>query len=152
MVTKKIYKPKNDNEFLEQLSFIRFVSGFRYSVVESRWPKMKKAFYDFSVKKLAKANSKDVIRITNADGMIRNRIKINDTLQNAKICAEIAKEHGSVIKWIAKSKKQLKADPLLALSLGESFRRFHGIGEMTSGWLEALHNAKGNHLTYEMPG
>ena len=151
MVTKKIYKPKDDNEFLEQVSFIRFVSGFRYGIVETRWPGMKKAFHNFSVKKLAAAKDRDVARIMNAKDMIRNRIKINDTIQNAKICQEIAREHGSVIKWITKLKKQHKDDPLLAQSLGEAFRRFHGIGETTSGWFESLHMAKGTCLVYEVP-
>ena len=66
MVTKTIYKPKNDNEFLEQISFIRFVSGFRYSVVDSRWPRIRKAFSNFSVKKLSVATDKDVEKFMGA--------------------------------------------------------------------------------------
>ncbi len=152
MVTKKIYKPKTDDEFLEQLSFIRFVSGFRYSVVDSRWPLMRKAFHDFSVKKLAAATEKDVEKLLGAKGMIRNRGKIGDVIRNAKLCAGIAKEHGSVLKWIEKLKSDLKKEPLLAPHLSEEFSRFHGIGKMTSGWLEHLHMAKKSYITYEMPG
>ena len=56
-----------------------------------------------------------------------------------------------MLKWIETTKKQHKADPLFAPDLGEEFRRFRGIGEMTSGWLENLHMAKKNYVKYEMP-
>ena len=151
MTTKTIYKPKNDNEFLGQLAFIRFVSGFRYGIVEARWPKIRKAFSNFNVKKLAGATGKDINKITNSDGMIKNSYKINDIIQNAKICQDLAKQHGSVLKWIETAKKKHKDDPLFAPDLGEEFRRFRGIGEMTSGWLENLHMAKKNYVKYEMP-
>jgi len=151
MTKKTIYKPKNDDEFLEQLSFIRFVSGFRYGIVETRWPKMRKAFYNFSVKKLSTATSKDVNKIMEADGMIRNTKKITDILENAKICRELAKSNGSVLNWISSIKKELTKEPLLAPSLKEEFQRFKGIGEMTSGWLESLHMAKGKSISYNVP-
>ena len=51
MAVKRSYKPKNDNEFLEDLAMIIFVSGFRYSLVEERWPLIKKAFYNFNTRK-----------------------------------------------------------------------------------------------------
>lgn len=150
MVTKRIDKPRNDDEFLEQISFIRFVSGFRYSVVDVRWPQIRKAFHNFSVKKLAAATDTD--KFMSAKGMIRNRGKINDVIRNAKLCAEIAKENGSVLEWIEKIKKQHKKDPLLSPSLQEEVRRFHGIGEMTSGWVAGLHMARKSYVTYEVPG
>ena len=83
--------------------------------------------------------------------MIRNRGKINDVIRNAKLCAEIEKQHGTVLKWIYSIKQQHKKDPLLSPSLKEEFRRFHGIGEMTSGWVAGLHMAKKSYITYEMP-
>lgn len=152
MATKRISKPRNDDEFLEQLSFIRFVSGFRYSIVESRWPLIRKAFWNFSAKKLAAATAADAEKMLGAKGMIRNRGKIADVIRNARLCAEISREHGSVLAWIAKVRKQNREDPLLSPSLGESFRRFHGIGPTTSGWLEHLHMAKKSYITYSTPG
>jgi 3-methyladenine DNA glycosylase Tag len=152
MARKKIYKPKNDDEFLGQLAFIRFVSGFRYSVVEARWPAITKAFWNFRVNKLAAATLKDVDGLMNAKGMIKNRKKIEDVIGNAIICRKIAEEHGSVLKWIAAVKTQHASDPLLSPSLGEEFRRFKGIGEMTSGWLEGLHMAKKDFIVYDAPG
>jgi len=148
MVKKKIYKPKNDDEFLGQVAKIIFVAGFRYSIVEERWPK--KAFYKFNINKLSKLNEKQINNILKAKGIIKNVGKIEAIINNAKTCKELQKEYGSVLKWIEKLKKDYKKDPLFNLSLEESFIKFDRIGKMTSGWLASLHNAKGKCLIYEM--
>jgi len=43
-------KPKDDDGHLELIARIIFVIGFKYEIVEQRWPKMKKAFKNFSPK------------------------------------------------------------------------------------------------------
>jgi len=40
-------KPKTDAEFLETMAKIIFISGFRWDLVHSRWPKIRKAFHNF---------------------------------------------------------------------------------------------------------
>jgi len=150
MVKKTIYKPKNDDEFLGQVAKIIFVAGFRYSIVEERWPLIKKAFHNFSIKKLSGYNEKNIKKLLKAKGMIKNVGKINAIIENAKKCKKLQKEHGSVLKWIDKLKKDYKKDPLFNASLEESFIELHRIGKMTSGWLASLHNAKGKCLTYSM--
>ena len=150
MAKKRIYKPKNDDEFLGQISKIIFVAGFRYSIVEERWPLIRKAFSNFSIKKISNYNEKQINNILKAKGMIKNRGKIEAIIENAKICKKLQEEHGSVLKWIDKLKKDYKKDPLFNPSLEEVFRRFNRIGKVTSGWLASLHNAKGKYFEYEM--
>jgi len=150
MVKKTIYKPKNDNEFLGQVAKIIFVAGFRYSIVDERWPLIKKAFNNFSINKLCKYNEKQINKIMKAKGMIKNRGKIEAIIENSKECKKLQKEYGSVLKWIEKIKKDYKKDPMFNPSLEEVFVKFDRIGKMTSGWLASLHNAKGKRLVYEM--
>lgn len=150
MVKKKIYKPKNDDEFLAQIAKIIFVAGFRYSIVEERWPLIRKAFNNFNVNKLSKFNNKEVEKIMKSKGMIKNIGKIEAIIENSKKCKELQKKHGSVLKWIEKLKKDYKKDPLFNPSLEESFMEFHRIGKITSGWIASLHNSKGTYLEYEM--
>ena len=150
MAKKKIYKPKNDNEFLEHVAKIIFVAGFRYSIVEERWPLIRRAFGNFSIKKLSGYNEKNIKKLLKAKGMIKNIGKIEAIIENAKKCKKLEEEYGSVLKWIEKLKKDYKKDPLFNPSLEESFLRFDRIGKMTSGWLASLHNAKGKCLIYEM--
>jgi 3-methyladenine DNA glycosylase Tag len=150
IMKKKIYKPKNDDEFLEHASKIIFVAGFRYSLVEERWPLIRKAFNNLSIKKLSKFTDKDIDKMMKSKGMIRNIGKIKAIVENSKKCKEIQKDYGSVLKWIDELKRSYKKDPLLNASLEESFRKFNRIGKITSGWLASLHNAKGKCLIYEM--
>lgn len=149
MAIQKIYKPKNDNEFLAQVSEIIFIAGFNYSVVKKRWPLMKKAFLNFNINKLSKFNEKNIDKLMKAEGMIRNRGKIQSIIDNAIICLKLREDYGSVLKWTVKLKKNYKKDPLFNHSLEESFTCFKRIGKTTSGWLASLHNAKGRFITHD---
>ena len=111
---------------------------------------MRKAFSNFSIKKLSGYNEKNIKKLLKAKGMIKNIGKIEAIIENAKKCKKLEEEYGSVLKWIEKLKKDYKKDPLFNPSLEESFLRFDRIGKMTSGWLASLHNAKGKCLIYEM--
>jgi len=150
MVKKKIYKPKNDNEFLSDIAFIIFVAGFRYSIVKKRFPLIKKAFSNFDIDKLSKFDQKNIGKLMKAKGMIKNIGKIEAIIENAKKCREIQKEHKTVLNWIKKAKSAYKRDPLFNPSLTETFMRFNRIGKITSGWLASLHNANKDCLEYEM--
>ena len=90
-------KPKNDAEFLEVMSEIIFISGFRWGIVNSRWPKIKKAFHNFDVNKVANENPENLMK---KEGIIKNNSKINAIIENAKLCREIIKNNGSTMKWI----------------------------------------------------
>jgi 3-methyladenine DNA glycosylase Tag len=147
MAVQIIYKPKNDDEFLEDVAQIVFIAGFRFDLVMKRWPLIRKAFFNFSIKKLS--NYDNVDKLMKADGMIKNRGKIIAILENAKMCYEIQKKHGGILKWIDTLKKANKKDPLLSQPLNEAFIRFNRIGKITSGWLAGLHNSKGDYIEYD---
>tara|TARA_Y100000310_G_scaffold316600_1_gene368524 strand:- start:416 stop:847 length:432 start_codon:yes stop_codon:yes gene_type:complete len=126
------HKPKSDREFFEILSNIIFVAGFRYSVVQARWPKITKAFQNFDIKKVAKLNVEDLVK---AEGMIKNKPKLAAIIENAKICLEIIKEHKSVMKYMENIQKLHKKDPLFNPTLQEEVQRFNRIGKTTSVWV-----------------
>lgn len=148
---KRWDKPKTDNAFLSDVSFIVFVVRFNYKVVEKKWPLITKAFHNFDIKKLSKLDENDLDVFLKAEGMIKNKWKMSSVMINAKKCAEIQKEHGSVLKWIEKAKKEYKKSPLLAPELREIFRQnFRGIGPMTSTWLESLFLSEKSYVEYEI--
>lgn len=153
MVKKRWDKPKNDNAFLGDVSFIVFVVRFNYRVVEMKWPQITKAFHNFDIHKLAKLDENDekvMQKFMVAPGMIKNKWKMQSVIVNAKKCLEIQKEHGSVLKWIAKAKKEYKKSPMLAPEMRDIFRVFRGIGPMTSTWLESLFMSEKSYVEYEM--
>lgn len=125
-------KPKNDAEFLEVMSKIIFISGFRWDLVHSRWPKIKRAFHNFNVNKVANEKTENLMK---KEGMIKNRSKITAVIENAKICRELIKKHKSISNWIKTIQKNNKKEPLFNPTVREEMKKFNKIGNTTSRWL-----------------
>lgn len=125
-------KPKTDAQFLDTLSEIIFIAGFKFELVRQRWPLIRKAFHMFKVEKVA---NETVERMLKKDGMIRNKSKIAAVIQNAKLCMELRKEHGGVMKWVSSVERTHRKDPLFSPTVREEMQRFEKIGKETSRWM-----------------
>ena len=125
-------KPKNDAEFLEVMSKIIFISGFRWDIINSRWPKIRKAFHNFNIDKVANEKLENLLK---KEGMIKNISKINAILENAKICSEIRSKHGSIGKWVKEIQKKNKKEPLFNPTVRDEMKQFVKIDNITSRWL-----------------
>jgi len=75
-------------------------AGLSWQTVLNKRENYRKAFYGFEVAKIARYNNKDVQRLLRDPGIIRNRLKIQATINNAKQTLEIQKEFGSFDKYI----------------------------------------------------
>ena len=60
----------------------------------------RKAYHNFDISKCAKLTEKDVQTLLNDAGIIRNRLKIEAAIENAKCCVRIQKQYGSVAKYL----------------------------------------------------
>ena len=90
----------DDRKFFEFLILEGAQAGLSWSTILKRRKIYRKAFDDFNVKKISKYNYKDVKRLLDDEGIIRNRLKIKATIGNAKRFLEIQKEFGSFDKYI----------------------------------------------------
>ena len=59
-----------------------------------------KAFDNFDAKKIAKYNQKKIDELLQNKGIVRNKLKVNAFIKNAKVFLEIQKEYGSFDKYI----------------------------------------------------
>jgi DNA-3-methyladenine glycosylase I len=75
-------------------------AGLSWQTVLNKRENYRKAFYGFEIAKIARYNNKDVQRLLRDPGIIRNRLKIQATINNAKQTLEIQKEFGSFDKYI----------------------------------------------------
>ncbi len=75
-------------------------AGLSWTTILKRRKNYRKAFLNFDVKKVAKLTTKDVARLMKDEGIIRNRLKIESTISNAKFFIEVQKEFGSFDKYI----------------------------------------------------
>ncbi len=75
-------------------------AGLSWQTVLNKRENYRKAFDGFDANKIAAYNAEDVIRLLVNPGIIRNRLKVAATIQNAKSFLEIQKEFGSFDAYI----------------------------------------------------
>ena len=85
----------DDKKHFEFLILEGAQAGLSWETILKRRLGYKKAFSDFDVGKIAKYNEKDVERLMNDSGIIRNRLKITSAIKNAKEFLKTQKEFGS---------------------------------------------------------
>jgi DNA-3-methyladenine glycosylase I len=88
-------KPEHDRGYLEELTRAVFQAGFSWRVVREKWPDFQQAFDDFDVPTVAGYGEPDVERLINDKRIVRNRRKIEATVQNARAMWELIQQHGS---------------------------------------------------------
>ncbi|WP_029902916.1 DNA-3-methyladenine glycosylase I [Prevotella sp. 10(H)] len=90
----------DDKTMFEFLVLEGAQAGLSWITILRRREGYRKAFAGFDVEKVAKFTDKDVERLMNDEGIIRNRLKIKATITNAQHFIEIQKEFGSFCNYI----------------------------------------------------
>ena len=86
--------------YLEALSRPIFSTGMSWSVVEAKWDGISDAFHGFDPRKVAEMTPADVDRLTEDSRIIRNRRKIEATIQNAERMIELDRLHGGFGRYL----------------------------------------------------
>jgi 3-methyladenine DNA glycosylase Tag len=77
-----------------------FQSGMSWQVVESKWPGFQEAFSGFDAEIVGGLNPEEIDDLAADKRIIRNRRKIEATVDNAATMVELADEHGTFGKWL----------------------------------------------------
>ena len=94
-------KPVYDDETIfEFLVLESFQAGLSWYTILNKRENFRKAFDDFNYKKIEKYDSGKVEELMQNAGIIRNRLKILATINNAQKFQEVQKEFGSFSKYI----------------------------------------------------
>ena len=91
---------QNDKKLYEFLVLEVFQAGLSWRTVLHKRQNFKKSFAGFNPQKVAKFKKHDVNRLLNDVGIIRNKLKIEAAINNAKKFLEVQKEFGSFDKYI----------------------------------------------------
>ena len=75
-------------------------AGLSWITVLRKRENYRKAFANFDAQKVAEYTEQDVERLLMDQGIIRNRLKINSTLNNARLFMEIQQKFGSFSNYI----------------------------------------------------
>jgi 3-methyladenine DNA glycosylase Tag len=98
----KALEKLSDDRFLAEMTRRVFSAGFAWSVIESKWPGFEDAFLGFAPAKLTFQPDDFWHELVSDTRIVRNGAKINSVRDNAGFIQEIAKEHGSFSKFLAK--------------------------------------------------
>ena len=89
-----------DSKHFEFLILEGAQAGLSWATILKRRNGYKKAFANFNPKKVSEFTQKDVDRLLKDVGIIRNKLKIEPVVNNAKRFLEVQKEFGSFSKYI----------------------------------------------------
>ncbi len=125
----------DDQKLFEFMVLESAQAGLSWRTILNRREGYRKAFKQFDPKKVAKMTEKDFERLMNDASIIRNKLKIKATINNAKCFLEVQKEFGSFSaymwgwvkgkpiqnKWIEKG--QVPAITPLAVEMAKDLKK-----------------------------
>ena len=90
----------DDRKLFEMLILECFQAGLSWECVLNKRDAFREAFDDFDVKKICSYNDEKLEALRNNPGIIRNRLKIQAAVINARIFRDIQKEYGSFSNYL----------------------------------------------------
>ena len=90
----------DDQKLFEMLILEGAQAGLSWITILRKRENYRKTFNNFDAKKIVKYDSEKVKALLQNEGIVRNRLKIAATIQNAKCYLEVQKEFGSFDKYI----------------------------------------------------
>lgn len=131
----------NDNELFARLILEINQAGLSWETILKKKDNFFKAFDDFDIDKVSRYSEKKIDKLLLDAGIIRNRLKIVATIDNAKRIKAIQKESGSFKNWLDKH-HPLSKDEWVKL-FKQNFR-FTG-GEIVNEFLVSTGYLQGAH-------
>ena len=93
--------PSHDDGYIfEMLILEGFQAGLSWNTILQKRENFRKAFDNFDYRKMAKYDEMKLNELLKNEGIIRNRLKINSTVTNARAFMKVQKEFGSFAKYI----------------------------------------------------
>jgi DNA-3-methyladenine glycosylase I len=90
----------NDRKLFEFLVLESAQAGLSWSTVLKKRENYRKAFHGFNFERISRYRARDIKRLLGNAGIIRNRLKISATINNAKRFIEIRKEFGTFDRYM----------------------------------------------------
>jgi DNA-3-methyladenine glycosylase I len=90
----------NDKKLFEFLILEGFQAGLSWKTILHKRENFRKAFDNFDFNKVAKYNKRKVNSLLRDAGIIRNQLKIEGSINNAKAFLRVRKEFGTFNKYI----------------------------------------------------
>lgn len=146
-----VHGPYHDNEYgvplegdgplFERLSLEIFQAGLSWLIVLKKRQALVEAFDHFHPDAVSAYGEADIARLMADSGIIRNRLKIQSVIENARRLCLLRAEHGSFAQWIAAHHPLVKED---WVALFRATFKFMG-GEVVNEFLMSIGILPGAH-------
>ncbi|MDD2305737.1 MAG: DNA-3-methyladenine glycosylase I [Prolixibacteraceae bacterium] len=131
----------DDNELFGRLILEINQAGLSWETILKKEEGFRRAYDQFNIEKIAAYTETDRERLLNDAGIIRNRLKVNAAIENAKTILQLQKEYGSFEKWLEHHHPKTKEE---WVKLFKKTFRFTG-GEIVNEFLMSIGYLKGAH-------
>ena len=131
----------DDNELFGRLIMEINQAGLSWETILKKEGTFRKAYHNFNIKKVAAYTEADRKRLLADTGIIRNRLKVNAAIENAKTILTLQKQFGSFEKWLESNHPKTKEEWIKVFK--KTFR-FTG-GEIVNEFLMSIGFLSGAH-------
>jgi DNA-3-methyladenine glycosylase I len=94
------YPITDDNELFGRLILEINQAGLSWTTILNKQENFRLAYHNFEIIKVANYDENDRQRLLNDAGIIRNRLKINAAIHNARVILDLQQKHGSFKNWL----------------------------------------------------
>lgn len=133
----------NDNQLFERLVLEINQAGLSWNTILNKMTNFRKAYSNFDLNTVANYEQEDIQRLLQDAGIIRNKLKVNAAIHNAKIILDIQKENGSFKNWLDKNSNLSKEEWVKLFKKTFKFTGGEIVNEflMSTGYLPGAHVA-----------
>jgi DNA-3-methyladenine glycosylase I len=96
--------------YLERLTLEAFQSGLSWRTILLKRPAFRAAFDGFDVEQMAEYGERDVDRLMNDAGIVRNRMKVTAAITNARATVAL-RDHGGLVSLIDQHRPEIWTAP-----------------------------------------
>lgn len=132
----------DDNELFARLILEINQAGLSWETILKKETTFRKAYANFNIKKVAAFTDADIQRLLADEGIIRNKLKVNAAIENAKAILKLQKEFGSFEKWLLHHHPKTKEEWIKVFKQTFKFTGGEIVGEflMSIGILPGAHS------------
>ena len=138
------FKIDSDNELFGRFILEINQAGLSWVTILNKQDNFRTAFSNFDIKKIADYDKPDISRLLANSGIVRNKLKINAVIFNARKIVELQKEYGSFKSWL-KIKNDCNLNLTNWVALFKENFKFTG-NEITKEFLTSTGYIKGAHI------
>ena len=90
----------DDRHLFEMITLEGAQAGLSWMTILRKRAAYKRAFDDFDPDKIARYDARRAARLMLDEGIVRNRLKIESTISNARALKDLTREHGSLDAFV----------------------------------------------------